>query len=70
MKTAVISPIRVEPELRRYLEQAAAFENRSLCNFLMTAALERAEQLRAKGWNAKPAPQSRDGRRKAARVAA
>lgn len=66
MKTAVLSPIRVEPEIRRYLEQAAAFENRAIGNFILTAALERAEQLRGKGWKAKEAPQPRDARRKSA----
>lgn len=64
MKTAILSPIRVEPEVRRYLEAAAAFERRPIGNFILNAALDRAESLRAKGWKAKSAPQPRDARRK------
>lgn len=56
---------RIESNLKRYFEQAAAHENKTLCAFLIEAGRERTEALRAKGWTAKSAPESRDGRRAA-----
>lgn len=65
MKSELIQ-FRAEGSLKRFLEGAATFDHKSLSDFIRHASILYAEQMRARGWNAKPAPQSRDGRRKVA----
>lgn len=57
---------RVEPSLHRFLKSAAEFDHKSLSAFMVHAAIQYAETLKARGWKAKDAPQVRDGRRRAA----
>ena len=54
--------MRIEPNLKRYLLSAAAFDHRTLSQFMVHAALAAAEGLKMKGWRAKDPPVSRDGR--------
>ena len=65
MKTAQLSPIRIEPHIKQYIERAAAADRRSVSSFMVHAALLYADGLCSKGWSAKAPPVPRDGRRKA-----
>ncbi len=65
MKSELIQ-LRAEASLKRFLEQAADLDHKSLSAFMLHAAIQYAEQRRSRGWNAKQAPQPRDARRKAA----
>lgn len=60
MKTCMTT-VRLEPSVKKYLAAAAKRDRRSLSQFLVKAALDRAAELMEK---APPIP--RDGRQKAA----
>lgn len=55
---------RTEKAVKKYISQAAAFDRKSLSGFMLHAALAYANELRSKGWEAKPPPVPKDGRRK------
>jgi hypothetical protein len=59
--------IRLERYVKKYLTHAADFDHKTLSGLLVHAAMVYADQLRARGWTAKPAPTPRDARRKAVR---
>jgi len=64
MKKGERFEMRLEPSVKMYLSHAAAFDRKTLSGFLMHAALAYANDLRSKGWEAKPPPVPKDGRRK------
>lgn len=65
MKSTMIQ-LRLDPETKTLISEAAAFDRRSLSSFLLVAADCYINSLRYRGFKAKEAPQPRDARRKAA----
>jgi hypothetical protein len=65
MKSALVQ-IRVEPQLKRYLEHAAAFDHKTLSALFVHGVLAYVDEIRGRGWKAKTPPVPVDGRRRAA----
>jgi uncharacterized protein (DUF1778 family) len=62
--------IRIETAAKTHLERAAKQKFQSLTQFVIQAALEKSEMMRAAGWRVKAAPKVGDARRKPVKRAA
>ena len=56
--------LRIEPELKSAFMKAAAFNHQSLSQFLIQSARLGVEDVRRQGSKMKPAPVSRDARKR------